>query len=122
MNIISLCGLIPYIVLSFVYHSQGMFIIAINGILFHIFPNNRVLYAIDLTTNTYLYIRSTINYFYIFKYAVFSLFVFLLNNHFCKNKKILCEIIHVLFVQWISLYAITSVYYRDKCFPLLFLC
>ena len=122
MNGISLCGLIPFFVLSFVYHSHGMMIIAMNGILFHTFPKNRVLYFIDFSTNAYLYIRSAINFLFIFKYALSSLVVFLLNNHFCKNNKILCEIIHVLFVQWISLYAITSVYYEDKCFPVLFLC
>lgn len=122
MNIISLCGLVPFVGLSFYYNSHGMFIIAVNGFLFHSFPNNKVFYFIDFTTNAFLYIKSALKFVFVFKYALFSLFVFLLNNYYFKNHKILCEIIHVIFVQWISLYAIIEVYHIDKCFPTLFLC
>ena len=122
MNTISLLGLVPFVVLSFYYHSHGMLIIAINGFLFHSFSTNNILYFIDFTTNTILYINSGLRFNFVFKYAIFSLFVFLLNNAFFKDNKILCEIIHVIFVQWISLYAIISVYYYDKCFSTLFLC
>jgi hypothetical protein len=122
MNKISLCGLIPFIVLSFHYNSHGMLIIAINGLLFHNFPNNKTLYFIDFTTNAFLYVKACLNFFFVVKYALFVLFVFLLNNRFFKNYKTLCEITHVIFVQWVGLYAIIDVYRHDKCFPLLFLC
>ena len=122
MNIISLIGLFPFVLLSFYHNSHGMLIIAVNGFLFHSFPNNKFLYFIDFTTNAILYIKSILKFVFVFKYALFSLFVFLLNNYYFKNHKILCEIIHVIFVQWISLYAIINVYYQDKCFPPLFLC
>lgn len=122
MNIISLCGLVPYVVLSFYYNSHGMFIIAVNGLLFHSFPNNKPLYFVDFTTNAFFFIYSGLKFFFVFKYASFVLFVFLMNIHFFKNYKILSEIIHVVFVQWVGLYAITHSYEHDKCFPILFLC
>jgi len=122
MNIISLCGLIPYVVLSFYYNSHGMFIIAVNGFLFHSFPNNNSLYFLDITTNSFFFIYSGLKFFFVFKCASFVLFVFLLNNRFLKKYKILCEIVHVVFVQWVGLYAITHLYHHDKCFPILFLC
>ena len=122
MNIISLCGLIPYVVLSFFYNSHGMFIIAANGFLFHSFPNNKMLYFIDFTTNTFLYITAGLKFFFVFKYALFVIVVFLMNNHFFKNYKKLSEIIHVVCVQWVGLYAITQGYHYDNCFPTLFLC
>lgn len=122
MNIISLCGLVPFVGLSFCYNSYGMLIVAMNGFLFHSFPNNKFFYIIDFTTNTFLYIKAGLKFFFVFKYASFVLFVFLMNNHFLKNYKILCEIIHVVFVQWVGLYAIIDVYHHDNCFPTLFLC
>ena len=122
MNLISIIGLLPFLGLSFYYNSNGMIIIAMNGFLFHSFPNNKVLYFIDFTTNTFLYIHAGLKYLFVFKYAVFVLFVFLLNNHYLKNYKILSEVIHVIFVQWVGLYAIIDVYFHDKCFPTLFLC
>lgn len=122
MNVISLIGILPFAILSFYYNSHGMLIIAVNGVLFHTFSNNKILYFVDFTTNVILYTKSALNFSFIFKYAFFSLFVFLLNNHYFKKYKILCEIIHVIFVQWISLAAIIMVYYKDKCFPTLFLC
>jgi len=122
MNIISLCGLVPFVGLSFYYNSYGMLIVAMNGFLFHSFPNNKVFYFIDFTTNTFLYIKAGLKFFFVFKYASFVLFVFFMNNHFLKNYKILCEIIHVVFVQWVGLYAMIDVYHHDNCFPTLFLC
>ena len=122
MNPISLCGLIPFVCLSFYYHTLGLLIIAINGFLFHSFPNNKLLYFIDVTTNTVLYAKEGLKFCFVFKYATFVLFVFLLNNRFLKNYKILSEIIHVVFVQWVGLYAIIDVYHYDNCFPTLFLC
>jgi hypothetical protein len=122
MNIISLCGLVPYVVLSFYYNSYGMFIIAVNGFLFHNFPNNKSLYVVDFTTNAFFFVYSGLKHFFVFKYASFVLFVFLMNIHFFKNYKILSEIIHVVFVQWVGLYAIIDVYHHDNCFPTLFLC
>lgn len=122
MNTISLCGLVPFVGLSFYYNSYGMLIVAMNGFLFHSFPNNKVFYFIDFTTNTLLYVNAGLKFFFVFKYASFVLFVFLLNNHFFKNYKILSEIIHVVFVQWVGLYAMIDVYQHDNCFPILFLC
>jgi hypothetical protein len=122
MNIISLCGLIPYVVLSFYYNSYGMLIIVMNGVLFHSFPNNKPLYFVDFTTNAFFFVYSGLKHLFVFKRASFVLFVFLLNNHFFKNYKILSEIIHVVFVQWVGLYTILDVYQHDNCFPILFLC
>jgi hypothetical protein len=122
MNEISFCGLIPFIVLSFHYNSYGMMIIAINGLLYHTFTNNKALYFMDLGTNVFLFVKASLKHTFVLNYALFVLFVFLLNNHFFKNYKTLCEIIHVIFVQWVGLYAIIHVYRHDNCFPRLFLC
>ena len=105
MNKISLCGLLPYLICSIYYHSYGMILIYINGLLFHNFPNSKIFYTIDFGTNTFLFIYSTINYPFVF-----------------KNHKRLCEVNHVIFVQWIGLYAILNVYKTNNCFPLLFYC
>ncbi len=122
MNIISIIGLVPYLIFSFYYNSHSMFIIAINGFLFHSFPKNKFLYFIDFATNFFLYINSGLKYLFVFNYAIFGLVVFLLNIYYFKKYKILCEMIHVLFVQWVGLYTIINVYEKDKCFPLLFFC
>ncbi len=118
MNYISLCGLLPFAILSIHYSSYGMAIIVINGFLFHSFSNNKILYFIDFTTNSFFFIKASVEYSFIFKYLLFSSFVFLMNNYYLKKYKNLCEIIHVIFVQWVGLYSIISVYeYNGKLFP-----
>lgn len=122
MNKIALCGLIPYLMGSFYFHSYGMALIAINGLFFHSFRRNKFLYAIDFGTNSFLFIYSTLKYPFVFKYMTFAFVSFLLNNHFFKNNKTICEVNYVIFVQWVGLYAILNVYKTNNCFPLLFFC
>jgi hypothetical protein len=122
MNKISLCGLLPYLICSIYYHSYGMILIYINGLLFHNFPNSKIFYTIDFGTNTFLFIYSTINYPFVFKYMMFAFISFLINSHYFKNHKRLCEVNHVIFVQWVGLYAMLNVYKTNNCFPLLFDC
>jgi hypothetical protein len=122
MNYVSIIGLSPYVFGSLYYNSYGMLIIATNGIIYHSYPHNKYLYFIDVTTNAGLFIISIYKYNFVIKYAIFALSVFLLNNNIIKHNKLMCEIIHVIFVQWVGLYAILDVYNHDKCYPLLFYC
>lgn len=122
MNIISLCGLFPFLIYSVCYKSHGSFIIYVNGIFFHMFPNNKILYTIDFSTNAFLFMYSTLKYSFVFKYMMFSFIFFLLNLYYFKNNKYICEINHVVFVQYIGLYALSRVHEVNKCFPLLFYC
>lgn len=122
MNKIALCGLTPYLICSFYFHSHGMALIAINGFFYHNYPKNKFLYAVDFGTNSFFFIYSTLKYPFIFKYMMFVFISFLLNNHFFKVHKRICEINHVIFVQWVGLYAVLNLYKINNCFPLLFYC
>ena len=123
MNIISILGLIPYIQLSYYYRSHGMLLIALNGLIFHANPKNKFFYFLDFNTNMSLFILTSIKESSIIKYSIFCLFAFYLNIKYIKNyNNILCDIFHVVFVQWVGLYAITQFHLKHPCNLLLFYC
>lgn len=122
MNKIAFGGLIPYFVFSFYYHSYGMLLIGVNGLIFHSYPDNKLLYIYDFSTNAFLYSYTCFKYPFIIKYAILTVSFFIINNRYFSHNKNLCELIHVLFVQWFGLYLILYVYQHDNCYPLLFFC
>lgn len=123
MNFISLIGLSPYVILAPMYKSHGMLLIALNGILFHCNPKNKFFYCLDFSTNSLLFILTTIQNIEVLKYSIFCFVAFLINVKYIKQYNCLySEYFHVIFVQWVGLYAITQFHKTYPCSSLLFYC
>ena len=123
MNKIAIAGLLPFVYFSYIYNSHAMILIATNGFVFHSNPNNKIFYYIDFYTNASLFALASVKHPNVFKYSAFCFFVFLLNDKILKKKyKIICDIVHVIFVQWVGLYAMTVFHEKEPCGHLLFYC
>ena len=117
INKICIIGLIPYLFISLYCKSLISLTIFINGFIFHYrFFNYNIMYYIDCLFNcffaTYCIISSKFD-FYIISSIIVSLIIFIYTNYiniYFKEKYILNNVFHVIFVQGFSALGLTRYY------------
>jgi hypothetical protein len=125
MNKIAMGGLIPFLVMSTIYKSPPMFIIFILGCLFHGHPKSRALYILDTGTNTSLLLYGACQNRNVAYLVLFILTFYPINSIVFPtppNKKLWENIRHVLFVQWVGLYAFCELKKNYPCKDYIFIC
>ena len=118
MNKLAMFGLIPYGILAQLYRSPAMFVIFALGCLFHKYPDSRALYIIDTAHNTSCLLMGASQDRNVFYPCAFALAFFPLNSivfpTHSANKR-WENIRHIIFVQWIGVYAFHILYNLQKC-------
>jgi hypothetical protein len=125
MNKIAMLGLIPFGILGPLYRSPTMFMIFVLGCLFHKFPDSRALYIIDTAHNTSWFLWGTIQERQIRHLSAFALAFFPLNSIVFPNppnNKRWENIRHIIFVQWVGVYAFHVLYNSPNCNRYAFIC
>lgn len=125
MNKIAILGLLPFALMAPYFRSPPMVVIFILGVIFHINPENKILFIIDTTTNTYFFIIGAIQCPDIVTINVFVITVFVLNGYLLKSKKhseLFCNVIHTVFIQWVGIYAFYHLWRLDPCNKYFFIC
>jgi len=125
MNKLAMGGLIPFLVMSPIYKSPPMLIIFIFGCLFHRNPNSRVLYLLDTWTNTTLLLLGACQTRKVALLVLFALTFYPINSLVFPappEKKIWENIRHIVFVQWVGVYAFYELKKIDPCNEYFFIC